>query len=202
MIELFKRHVREERLANAEGRVMEGHHLDFEDNSFDFCGSQFGVMLFDKQAEALKEMVRVCKKGGKVFLIAYGAYQEMEFLNFFINSIQQLRPEFEGIPADHPPLEFQVSDPKVLESRLRDAGLRQVRVLQRTEKLEFQSAQQLWDWILYGNPIPGQILKNLDISTDETKVVRAQIGTLLEERKRSQGAPILTNPINIGYGIK
>src|SRR5687768_4505259 len=36
---------------DAEGRVMDCHALDLPDDSFDVCGSQFGVMLVPNQAQ-------------------------------------------------------------------------------------------------------------------------------------------------------
>jgi ubiquinone/menaquinone biosynthesis C-methylase UbiE len=57
---------------DAEGRVMDCHTLAIDDDTYDITGSQFGVMLVPNQAQALREMVRVTKPGGRVLLIAYG----------------------------------------------------------------------------------------------------------------------------------
>ena len=45
MVACFEARVREERLSDAQGRVMDAHALELEDDSFDVTGSQFGVML-------------------------------------------------------------------------------------------------------------------------------------------------------------
>jgi ubiquinone/menaquinone biosynthesis C-methylase UbiE len=71
MIEHFNARALAEGL-DAEGRVMECHALDLPDDSYDVTGSLFGVMLVPDQARALREMVRVTRPGGRVFLIAYG----------------------------------------------------------------------------------------------------------------------------------
>ena len=49
MIERFESRVRAEGLVAAKGRVMDAHALDFDDDSFDVTGSQFGVMLVPDQ---------------------------------------------------------------------------------------------------------------------------------------------------------
>src|SRR5687767_11160468 len=67
MIERFEARAREEGL-DAEGRVMDCHALDLENDTFDVVGSQFGVMLVPDQPLALREMARVCKPGGRVLL--------------------------------------------------------------------------------------------------------------------------------------
>ena len=51
------------------------------------------------QPKAIREMVRVTKPGGRVLLIA------------FIDALRGVNPDFEGLPSDPPPLEFQISDP-------------------------------------------------------------------------------------------
>ena len=71
MIEHFSARVAAEGL-KAEGRVMDCRALDLPDHSYDITGSLFGVMLVPDQPQALREMVRVTKSGGRVLLIAYG----------------------------------------------------------------------------------------------------------------------------------
>lgn len=57
--------------ANAEGLEIKSHVADaeqlaFEDASFDAVVSTFGVMFAPNQAAAAREMVRVCRPGGKI----------------------------------------------------------------------------------------------------------------------------------------
>ena len=153
MIERLEARAREEGLADVLGCVMDCHALELDDQPFDLTGSQFGVMLVPDLPLALREMVRVTRRGGRVLLIAYGAPDGIEFLHFFIGALQAVDPEFAGLPASPPPLEFQVSDPEVLRVRLEDAGLTRVTVDTVTEKLEFRSGEELWNWILFSNPI-------------------------------------------------
>src|SRR5215207_974172 len=98
MIEHFNARAGAEGL-DAVGRVMDCHALDIADNTYDLTGSQFGVMLVPDQAQALREMVRVTKPGGRVLLIAYGNPDEVEALHFFVGAVQAVVPEFEG-PAE------------------------------------------------------------------------------------------------------
>jgi ubiquinone/menaquinone biosynthesis C-methylase UbiE len=200
MIEQFEARVRDEGLSNAEGRVMDCHALDLSDNSFDVTGSQFGVMLVPDQPRALREMVRVTKPGGRVLVIAYGSPAELEFLHFFISALEAVAPEFPGVPDDPPPLEFQVSDPEVLRQRMTDAGLKEVRVEKRAERPAFGSGQEMWDWMLYGNPIPGMLVA--DLTEEQQARLRQVLDGMLRERSGGNGPAILTNPVNIGIGTK
>jgi ubiquinone/menaquinone biosynthesis C-methylase UbiE len=200
MIERFEARVREEGLSGAEAHVMDCHALDLPDDSFDVTGSQFGVMLVPDQPRAVREMVRVTKPGGRVLLIAYGSPPELEFLQFFIGALKAVAPEFPGLPDDPPPLEFQVSDPEVLRARLSDAGLNEVRVERAAERPAFRSGQEMWDWVLSGNPIPGMLVA--DLTDDQRARLREVLDGMLRERADGSGRAVLTNAVNIGIGTK
>ncbi len=200
MIEHFNGRVAAERL-DAEGRVMDCHALDLADDSYDITGSLFGVMLVPDQAQALREMVRVTKPGGRVLLIAYGDPQEFEALHVFIAAVQAVVPGFEGPAEDEPLLEFQVADPDVLRQRLSDAGLTEVIVdTSNQERIEMRTGQQLWDWCLGGNPIPGMLVADL---TDGQRAAIIQVlDGMVRERSDGHGTAVLTAPLNIGVGTK
>ena len=200
MIEHFNARAKAEGLP-AEGQVMDCHSLDLPDASFDVTGSVFGVMLVPDQPRALREMVRVTKPGGRVLLIAYGDPAEFEAFHFFLSAVQAVVPEFEGPAEDEPLLEFQVADPDVLRRRLLDAGLRDVVVdTSHQERITVRSGQQLWDWTIGSNPVPGALVAEL---TDEQRadIIRGLDG-MLRERSSATGPAVLTAPLNIGVGTK
>jgi ubiquinone/menaquinone biosynthesis C-methylase UbiE len=200
MIDRLQARARKEGLSGVEGRVMDCHALELADDTFDLSGSQFGVMLVPDQPTALREMVRVTRSGGRVLVIAYGAPAQIEFLHFFIGALQAVDPRFNGLPMTPPPLEFQVSDPDVLRQRLAGAGLKDVTIDTVTEKLEFRSGQEMWDWVLNGNPIAGMLTAGL---TDEQRnEVRNVLHGMLRERSGGSGPGVLTNPVHIGVGTK
>lgn len=200
MIEHFTNRAAAEGL-DAQGRVMDAHALDLPDDSYDVVGSQFGVMLVPDQPKALREMVRVTKPGGRVLLISYGNPERFEAFHFFLGAIQAVVPDLEGPPEDEPMLEFQVADPDELRRRLSNAGLRNVTVdSSHEEHIEVHTGQQLWNWTVGSNPIPGQLVAGL---TDEqrTDVVRVLHG-MIRERSDGERPAVLTAPLNIGVGTK
>lgn len=198
MIELFTARATAERL-DAEGRVMDCHALDLDDDTFDVTGSQFGVMLVPDQARAIREMVRVTRPGGRVLLTAYGDPSQFEALQFFLSAVQAVVPAFEGPDPDEPMLEFQVADPEVLRKRLVDAGLRDVIVdTAQRESVEVRSGKQFWDWTLGGNPVPGMLVAEL---TDAQRhEVVAVLDGMVKERADLHGAAVLAAPLNIAVG--
>lgn len=201
MLERLRARARDERL-DVETRVMDGHALELEDDSFDISGSQWGVMLFPDMPRGISELARVTRPGGRVLMIVYGPPTKVEFFSFFIAAIQAAAPGFTGPPLDPPPLPFQLQDPERLREELANAGLRPVRVETTTEKLEFRSGQQLWDWLLNSNPIPERILRELKLTAEQKATVRQALDAMVRERAGGRGRAVLTNPVNIGIATK
>ena len=140
MLELLRARARQEGL-DIETRVMDGHALELDDNSFDMAGSQFGVMLFPDMPKGISEMVRVVKPGGRVLMNVYGDPHKIEFFGFFVGAIQSVRPDFNGPPMDPPPLPFQLQDPERLRKEFATAGLKDIKVETITETTEFRDRQ-------------------------------------------------------------
>ncbi|MCK0505327.1 class I SAM-dependent methyltransferase [Aromatoleum anaerobium] len=201
MLELLKERARQEGL-NIETRVMDGHALELDDNCFDMAGSQFGVMLFADMPQGIREMVRVVKPGGRVLMIAYGDPHKIDFLAFFVGAIQSVRPDFQGPPMDPPPLPFQLQDPARLRQEFATAGLKDIKVETITETTEFKSAQDLWEWIVWSNPLVEGMLGDLNLSNEESGVIQQTLETMFRERAGGSGVAKLSNPVNIGVGTK
>jgi SAM-dependent methyltransferase len=181
-------------------QVMDGHELRFDDDTFDAAGSQFGVMLFPDMPRGIREMVRVVKPAGRVLMSVYGDPHRIDFLGFFVRAVQAVRPDFDGPPADPPPLPFQLQDPRRLRDELAAAGLHDVQVETIQESTTFRSGRELWEWIVWSNPIVESILGELRLRDDERARIENAIGELVRERAGSGDAAVLTNPINIGVG--
>jgi ubiquinone/menaquinone biosynthesis C-methylase UbiE len=200
MIGRLGERAREEGLSNIETRVMDGHALELEDNTFDVSGSQFGIMLFPDLPRAARELVRVTKPQGRVFLVAFANPSKVEFLGTFVGAIQKVVPEFTSLPMDPLPLPFQVSDPQILRRRMEEAGLRDIRIEPGVERLPFRSGNEMWDWVTNSNPIAVQMISDL---TDEQKSrVRQSLDEILQKKIDGNGAAVLKAEVNIGIGTR
>jgi ubiquinone/menaquinone biosynthesis C-methylase UbiE len=201
MLELLQARAQKEGL-DIETRVMDGHALQLEENSFDMAGSQFGVMLFPDMPRAIREMARVVRRGGRVLISAYGDPHRIEFLGFLVGAVESVRPDFNGPPADPVPLEFQLADPERLRKELAGAGLKDVKVDTITETTEHKTGKDLWDWLVWSNPIVETILGSLSLTNDERSVVQQTLEKMVRQRAGDSNVAKLTNPVNIGVGIK
>jgi len=201
MLELLRARARREGL-EVETRVMDGHALALDDSSVDVAGSQFGVMLFPDMPQGIREMARVVRPSGRVLMIAYGDPHQIDFLGFLVGAVQSVRPDFNGPPMDPPPLPFQLADPNRMRAELAAAGLHDVRVETVTESTEFRSGQELWEWIVWSNPIVEMVLGSLNLTADERGVIQHALERMVRERAGGSGLAVLTNPVHIGVGTK
>jgi ubiquinone/menaquinone biosynthesis C-methylase UbiE len=197
MIERFHARAREEGLWAADGRVMDCHALDLEDNSFDVTASQFGVMQELRDGtRALREMVRVTRPGGKVMLIVYGPMEKFESVMFFVDALMTVVPDFRP-PPDDPQW---ASDPVELARRMTAAGLKDVKVETTAERVRFRSMGEMWNWLMHGNPLAGIIVADL------TEEQRAEMQNALDrmhlERAEGGDSAVLSNEVNIAIGTK
>jgi ubiquinone/menaquinone biosynthesis C-methylase UbiE len=200
MVARLDRRAQDEKLSTLQARVMDGHALAFDDDTFDIVASQFGVMLFPDLPRGLREMARVTKPGGRVLLITLGPPQSVEFLGFFIDAAKTAVPGFTGLPMDPPPLPFQLSDPDRLREKLADAGLTEIRVETANHRLEFESGPELWDWVTASNPIGAELVA--EFTTEQKTAAQRALDDRLSERSGRSGPAVLNNTVNIGIGTK
>jgi ubiquinone/menaquinone biosynthesis C-methylase UbiE len=201
MLRHLEMRARKEGLA-IETRVMDGHALALEDESFDCAGSQFGVMLFPDMPRGLREMARVVKPGGRVLLVAFGDMRRVEFFAFFAGALRAVVPSFAGPPRDPPPLPFQLQDPERVRREFAAAGLGDIRVEQTSGKLVFASGQAMWDWLVNSNPIVGAVLSELNLGDEQTRAVVRALEAKIRERANGAEHAVLTHPINVGIGTR
>lgn len=201
MLELLQARARSEGL-EIRTRVMDGHALELDDQSFDVAGSQFGVMLFPDMPKGVREMARVVVPGGRVLVTAYGDPHQIDFLAFFVRAVRAVRPDFDGPPPEPPPLPFQLQDPGRLRAALVECSLDDVRVDTISETTEFRTGDELWDWIVWSNPIVESLLGELGVTQAERAVIRRTMAGLVSERAGGEQTARLTNPVNIGVGRK
>jgi ubiquinone/menaquinone biosynthesis C-methylase UbiE len=202
MLRLLEERARKEGLDIVETRVMDGHALALDSDSFDMTGSQFGVMLFPDMPKGIREMARVTRSGGRVLMIGYGAPGQIDFLLFLVRALRSVRPDFQGPPMDPVPLPFQLQDPDRLRGELAAAGLADIEVTTIVEHTEFQSGKNLWEWLISSNPIVESVLAGLNLTGEERNKVQRALDAQVRERSGGRGVAVLGNPVHIGIGTR
>eukprot|EP01127_Copromyxa_protea_P012366 TRINITY_DN3216_c0_g1_i1.p1 TRINITY_DN3216_c0_g1~~TRINITY_DN3216_c0_g1_i1.p1 ORF type:complete len:136 (-),score=26.88 TRINITY_DN3216_c0_g1_i1:10-417(-) len=70
--------------------LMDGHKLDFPDNTFDTVVDTFGLCSFDNPKEVLGEMQRVCKEDGVILLLEHGRSTNHNWLSSHLDRKAEL----------------------------------------------------------------------------------------------------------------
>lgn len=198
MVERLAARARAEGLEHVHALVMDGEHLDLDDDTFDVSASLNGVSLFPRLRRGLAEMARVTRPGGTVLVAAFGPPRKAEFIAWTVAALRAAVPGFAGLPADPPPLPFRLTDPERLAAVLREAGLAQVTARQAVMDMAFTSATELLDTIGSSHPLGARWTSGL------TEARSAEVRQILDGmfRERSGGAPgaVLHTAMNVATG--
>jgi SAM-dependent methyltransferase len=130
--------VHKEGLTNVETRVVDAENLPLDADSFDAVICRIALMLFPNPANALSEMRRVVKPGGKVAVIVFSAIEKNPYHEIPLGIIRRLG----NIPPPAPgePWMFALGDPLALEDLYKQAGFLNVLVRALPIQRHFPSA--------------------------------------------------------------
>lgn len=110
------------------------------DNSFDAVVSQFGIMFFDDKPQALREMMRVLKPGGRLAVAVCDAVENSPGYGAFALSLDRLFGTNVGDAFRAP---FTLGDAERLHDICRKAGIEDAEVVKRNGKVRFASIDGL-----------------------------------------------------------
>ena len=106
------------------------------DRSFDAVVSQFGFMFFDDKAQALREMMRVLRPGGRLAVAVWDAVENSAGYGAFALLLDRLFGRRVGDAFRAP---FSLGDAGQLHEICREAGIEDAEVVQRNEEVRFES---------------------------------------------------------------
>jgi SAM-dependent methyltransferase len=126
MLEIAAESARYAGVSNVDTRVVDAQRLDLESDSFDAAISRNCLMLIPDYQQALTQIRRVLKPGGRFAAIVFSTPDRCPYLSiphaivFRVGRLTSPAPERFG--------EFRLGAPGVLENAYRTAGLREVTV--------------------------------------------------------------------------
>lgn len=133
-------------LTNMSFEVADAHALPFPDGAFDLVTCRFGVIYFADCGQAMREIQRVLKPGGRVVLTGWGSLEQNQFLTIPLMPFLQRT----DVPAPPPgaPHPFKFAEAGSLSAELTAAGFGQVEESFRTLTLPFPGTpEENWEQI-------------------------------------------------------
>jgi ubiquinone/menaquinone biosynthesis C-methylase UbiE len=115
--------------------------LPFSERRFDSVVSQFGLMYFEEQENAISEMVRVLQPGGSLAVVVWDRLER----NIGLAAEELLWQQVIGEPVDETP--YRLGDKEVLEKLFKSRDLTRAEITTHTGTARFDSIK---NWIHTG----------------------------------------------------
>ena len=178
MVKLAKQSAAVQGLAGITFRQMDGEQLDFPDASFDTVTCAFSLFQFPDMSQALAEMWRVLKPGGRLGLSNWGpgyfspvaALQRDLFREFGLRSLLAN------------PIAFR---PDALQMLLQKAAFTAVQLIEETEEVWFEDPEEVWAFNLDMGPFP--IMLRQQLSTGQRQELERRFTTMLQDWMTDRG---------------
>jgi ubiquinone/menaquinone biosynthesis C-methylase UbiE len=155
-------------------RVGDAHALPFPDASFDAVVCQFALMFFADRPQAIREMRRVLRPGGRVAVAVWDRLENEPAYSAFVALLDRVA----GKPAgDALRLPFNLGDPKELAAIFAGAGFPDAAVATTSCRARFPSVRvmveaDLRGWLpLVGVPLPEETIARV-LAEAETVLAR------------------------------
>jgi SAM-dependent methyltransferase len=168
----------------------EASRLPFEDDEFDVVVSQFGLMFFPDPIQAIREMLRCTKPGGRV---AVAVWEALERSAAYPISVEILNRRAGADAAGALRAPFVLGDTDELHGMFTSAGASAVSIETHTGTARFPSVRTMVEADLRGwLPVMGVVLE--DDLVDE---ILAEAETALSEFVTAEGEMVFDAPAHI-----
>jgi SAM-dependent methyltransferase len=127
---------------NVTFRATSADALDLPDASFDAALCQFGLMFVPEPVDALREMRRVLRDGGRLGVVVWSTLEKVGVFNVTGPLLQPYLPVPD--PGQELPTPLRLGEPGLVEAHVAEAGFREVRVERRTLDYIVTSGEAHW----------------------------------------------------------
>jgi SAM-dependent methyltransferase len=140
--DLVARRAAEGGLSNVEFQATSADALDLPDGEFDLALCQFGLMFVPEPVEALREMRRVLRDGGRLGVVVWSTADRVKLFSAAGPLLQPCLPA--PVPGEELPTPLRLGEPGLIERLVAEAGFRELRSVRQTLDYEVASAEDSW----------------------------------------------------------
>jgi SAM-dependent methyltransferase len=165
-------------------RFGDAEQLEFDDGSFDIVVCNFGIMHFSRPQQALQEMARVTRPGGRIGLTIWDRLEVSVGLRLILDAVQRHAPTGSSIPRGISM--FYFTDQDIFADALRDAGYEAIAFTEIPLNWHLSHPDQLVQLITESTVRIGAILQ--EQPHDILEAIKADVRTALIPYTRPDGS--------------
>jgi SAM-dependent methyltransferase len=170
-------------LGNVTFRAMGAEHLDLPDASFDLALCQFGLMFVPDPVQALREMRRVLREGGRLGVVVWSTIDRVPCHGAIQRFLVPYQPQLP--PEEQLPTPLSLGAPGLIERHVEAAGFREVTARPHTFDVVFPSPVDYWR--SRTESAPAHLRSTLDSLTPEQRDrLEQDVLTELEQYRRGE----------------
>ncbi|MCO4821784.1 MAG: class I SAM-dependent methyltransferase [Flavobacteriaceae bacterium] len=168
------------KLENIKFKREDAENIDSVSNSYDLATCALGLMYFPEPENALSEMHRVLKPGGRAVTAVWGSRKNCGWADIF--PIVDKR-----VNTDVCPMFFNLGESEVIKYPFENAGFKDIKIQKIKTTLFYTSSEEACDASFLGGPVAMAYSR---FDTETKKAARKEYIRLIEKHKTDRGYEI------------
>jgi len=156
MLECLDREIARRGIANISTRRMDGQHLEFGDDEFDWAFSIFGLMFFPDRARGFREILRTLRPGGRAAITAWAPVADSTAMQTMFGAMGAAFPRK---PESDSTKVLTLEDPDNFREEMQEAGFADVTITPFDGHWQVDEIESFLDSMVRGSA-PITMLKN------------------------------------------